>query len=252
MVTLETTESYDIQYKLNGYPTTSYSVEGKILPKYIVGDIAIGGAVLGWIPLLVDNHTNKWREFDQWEVDSYGDLTGSNGDKDGDGILDKDDDCPTVRGSKEFNGCPDSDGDGIRDIDDLCPSTKGIAKFRGCPKMNDVLQEAKKGVFFETGSSNLSSKSFPVLDQLVDVMNSNPEPDNKLYIEGHTDNTGDHDMNVQLSKDRASAVKAYLVEKGISEDRMSTNGYGPDKPTDTNDTAEGRANNRRVEFNLAK
>jgi OOP family OmpA-OmpF porin len=59
-------------------------------------------------------------------------------------------------------------------------------------------------------------------------------------------------MNVQLSKDRASAVKAYLVGKGISEDKMSTNGYGPDKPTDTNDTAAGRANNRRVEFNLAK
>ena len=120
---------------MNGYPTTSYSVEGEILPKYVVGDIAIGGAVLGWIPLLIDNHTNKWRGFDQWEIDSKGKLGAKLPikDKDSDGIADDKDDCPTVKGLAIFNGCPDSDGDGIRDTEDLCPSTKGLAKFKGCP-----------------------------------------------------------------------------------------------------------------------
>lgn len=245
-VSLETTESHTIKYELEGYPTVNYSVDGKILPKYIAGDIMLGAGVFGWIPALVDNHTNKWRGFDQWEIDSYGDLSGGNGDKDGDGIKDKDDDCPLVRGTAEFNGCPDSDGDGIRDIDDLCPATKGIAKYKGCPEMSDALQGAKNGVFFETGSARLSTKSHSVLNQLADLMIDNPN--NKLYIEGHTDNTGDHDMNVQLSKDRALAVKKYLSSKGIADDRMSTNGFGPDKPMDTNDTAEGRAKNRRVEF----
>ena len=243
---LETTESHEIKYELNGYPTKSYNLEGKILPKYVAGDIALGAGALGWIPALVDNHTNKWRGFDQWEVDGYGDLTGNNGDKDGDGIKDSEDDCPTVAGPKKFNGCPDSDGDGIRDIDDACPTVKGIEKFQGCPELKDVLNSAMKGVFFETGSSKIKSESLPILNQLVKVMNNNPEA--KLSIEGHTDNTGDHDLNVKLSKDRAASVKAYLVNKGIASDRMTTNGFGPDKPMDTNDTKEGRANNRRVEF----
>ena len=247
-VPLETREAHKIEYKSSSFPTKTYNLEGEVLPKYVVGDIAVGGGALGWLPLLVDNHTNKWRGFNQYEIDSYGNLSESNGDQDGDGIPDKEDDCPTVSGTKEFNGCPDSDGDGIRDIDDMCPATKGIAKYKGCPKMDDALLEAKKGVFFETASSKLTKSSFVVLNKLVEVMKSNPEA--KLSINGHTDNTGDHDFNVKLSQERAAAVKSYLVSKGISADRMETNGFGPDKPMDTNDTPAGRANNRRVEFSL--
>lgn len=135
IISLETTESHTIQYKLNGYPITSYSVDGEILPKYVAGNIAIGFAVLGWIPLIIDNHTNKWRGFNQWEIDSKRKL-GTKlllQDKDGDGIANDKDDCPTVKGLAVFNGCPDSDGDGIRDTEDVCPSTKGLAKFKGCP-----------------------------------------------------------------------------------------------------------------------
>lgn len=247
-IDLETKETHNIEYKLDDYPTKSYELKGKVLPKYVIGDIALGAGVGSPITLAVDAITNKWREFDQYEVNGYGDLTGNNGDKDGDGIPDEEDDCPTVSGKKEFNGCPDSDGDGIRDIDDLCPSTKGLAKFQGCPIMKDVLNSAMKGVFFETGSSKIKSKSLPVLNQLVQVMKNNPKA--KLTIDGHTDNTGDHDLNVKLSKERAASVKAYLVSKGISADRMTSNGYGPDKPMDTNDTPAGRANNRRVEFTV--
>ncbi len=134
-VALETTEPHNIEYRLNGYPTTSYTVEGEILPKYVAGDIALGAGALGWIPALIDNHTNKWRGFDQWDIDSHSDFGAKlpMQDKDGDGIADDKDDCPTVKGLAAFNGCPDSDGDGIKDSDDVCPSTAGLAKFKGCP-----------------------------------------------------------------------------------------------------------------------
>lgn len=303
---LETKESHDIQYKLKGYPTTAYKIEGKILPKYVVGDIVIGAGVAAPVGLIVDHVTNKWRGFDQYEIDGHGKLGDKLPvkDKDGDGIEDDKDDCPTVKGLASFNGCPDSDGDGIKDSDDLCPSTRGIAKFKGCPdtdgdgikdseddcpkvagnlrgcpdsdgdKVADkddkcpkiagtiaskgcpeiskeekaVLTKAMKGIFFKSGSSVIKSKSYSILNQVAEVMKNNPNA--KLSIEGHTDNTGNHDKNVQLSKDRASAVKAYLVKKGISADRMTSNGFGPDKPMDTNDTSAGRANNRRVEFTV--
>lgn len=243
---IDTKKTYRISYELEGYPTQSYELQGNVMPKYVVGDIAIGAGVAGFIPLIIDHKTNKWRGFDQYEIDGHKDMTGTNGDKDGDGIMDEDDDCPTVFGTKEFGGCPDSDGDGIRDIDDACPATKGIAKFQGCPEMKDVLNNAMKGVFFETGSSKIKSESLPILNQLVMVMENNPEA--KLTIDGHTDNTGNRESNLKLSQERAESVKTYIVSKGIVADRITTHGFGPDKPMDSNDTPEGRANNRRVEF----
>lgn len=131
---LETRKEHSIEYQLKGYPTTVYYLKGEVLPEYVVGDIIIGGGVLGWIPVLVDNHTNKWRGFDQFIIDqnaSFGEKLPIK-DKDGDGIADDKDDCPTVRGITAFNGCPDSDGDGIKDSEDVCPSTPGLAKYKGC------------------------------------------------------------------------------------------------------------------------
>jgi outer membrane protein OmpA-like peptidoglycan-associated protein len=70
----------------------------------------------------------------------------------------------------------------------------------------------------------------------------------RLEIAGHTDSRGAHDYNVQLSQDRAEAVRRYLVEKGVEPSRLVAKGYGPDQPIDTNDTVAGRQKNRRTEF----
>jgi outer membrane protein OmpA-like peptidoglycan-associated protein len=71
-----------------------------------------------------------------------------------------------------------------------------------------------------------------------------------LSINGHTDNTGGDDLNLKLSQDRADAAKQYLVNQGISADRITAIGYGSSKPIQSNDTEEGRSKNRRVEFKL--
>jgi len=78
----------------------------------------------------------------------------------------------------------------------------------------------------------------------------NEYPTSKFSIEGHTDNVGKKDKNLQLSKDRAAAVKDYLVSKGIAADRLTSEGYGDTKPIGSNKTAAGKALNRRVEVKL--
>ena len=86
-----------------------------------------------------------------------------------------------------------------------------------------------------------------ILDDVVDVILSNPQL-TTIRIEGHTDNTGEAKYNKQLSEARANAVMEYLVAKGVGKDRLVAVGYGYDRPLATNDTEEGRAKNRRVEF----
>ncbi len=173
-------------------------------------------------------------------------------DTDGDGITDADDKCPTVAGLKEFQGCPDTDGDGIPDNLDKCPKVKGVASNNGCPEIKaetqKVFDQALKGVQFETSKSVIKKTSFPILDNVAKIMMNNPEY--KLDINGHTDSQGDDEKNLQLSKDRAASVKTYLVSKGIDAARMESYGFGETQPKATNDTAEGRAENRRVEFKV--
>jgi outer membrane protein OmpA-like peptidoglycan-associated protein len=77
-------------------------------------------------------------------------------------------------------------------------------------------------------------------------------PDIKVTIEGHTDNTGRAETNQKLSESRAASVKKYLVSKGISADRLTTGGFGADRPIEDNKTAAGKAKNRRVEFKLSQ
>ena len=105
-----------------------------------------------------------------------------------------------------------------------------------------------KNVFFETDKATLLSASYPELDRVKDLLTSHSEY--KLQIAGHTDNTGSEQHNVGLGKDRAEAVKAYLLSHGIAADRLTTVSYGSAKPVVSNDTEEGRAQNRRVEFVL--
>jgi OOP family OmpA-OmpF porin len=103
-------------------------------------------------------------------------------------------------------------------------------------------------LFFEFAKADLKSESFPDLNRLVDLLTR--KANLRIEIGGHTDNVGSDDANNKLSAARAVAVVKYLVSKGIATTRIKANGYGKTKPVATNDTDEGRAQNRRVEFTI--
>ncbi|MFN8308679.1 MAG: OmpA family protein [Chitinophagales bacterium] len=179
-------------------------------------------------------------------------------DRDGDGIADKEDACPDQKGLAINAGCPDSDGDGIPDPNDRCPNIFGVAENNGCPKpaLNETqrvevqkkLNFAAKNIFFETGKDILKKESYDDLDNVVAIMNEYNFL--KLNIDGHTDNVGKEQSNVDLSNRRASAVMNYISSKGINPARMVASGYGPYRPVGDNKTAAGRAKNRRVEIGI--
>lgn len=141
----------------------------------------------------------------------------------------------------------DSDADGINDCDDKCPDTlKGahVNKF-GCWIVD---------VKFDNDKSNIKPQYYNELDNAAAVINANPGL--MIEVQGHTSNTGTAEYNQALSERRAQAVQAYLIDhsnlKGQSEENLTAHGYGLTQPIDTNDTPEGRANNRRVELKVIK
>jgi outer membrane protein OmpA-like peptidoglycan-associated protein len=105
-----------------------------------------------------------------------------------------------------------------------------------------------KQIQFEGTSSNLSGASQFEIENLVSILKK--YPNTRIEIGGHTDNTGDQASNMQISRDRANAVYQELIKKGIEASRMTAVGYGPSKPTATNDTPEGRAQNNRTEIKI--
>jgi outer membrane protein OmpA-like peptidoglycan-associated protein len=107
---------------------------------------------------------------------------------------------------------------------------------------------ALRNVFFDTGKSSLRSESDAELERLVKLMKD--VPGLKIELSGHTDNTGSAQGNIKLSQARAEAVVTFLAGKGIAKNRMTAKGYGSSKPVDTNNTADGRQNNRRTEFEI--
>ncbi len=102
------------------------------------------------------------------------------------------------------------------------------------------------GITFDIDKSDIKPQSMGTLNMIVGVLKSNPGL--KFEIDGHTDNTGEAAHNLTLSQQRADAVKAQLEKMGIDGSRLTTKGFGDTKPIDSNDTPEGKANNRRVEF----
>lgn len=185
-------------------------------------------------------------------------------DKDGDGIPDISDKCPDQPEDfdkiDDSDGCPedDADKDGIADAKDACPKEPGEPSpepaKNGCPQFIrrisgsseiQILQQIQ----FQTGSAVILPGSYKILDEVVRLLKVNPEIKH-LAIEGHTDNRGSDELNTKLSNLRANSVKDYLVNKGIDASRLSAAGFGPAKPIDTNETAEGRQKNRRVEFHI--
>lgn len=209
-------------------------------------------------------------------------------DTDGDGVNDDNDKCPTVAGLAKYNGCPipDTDGDKINDEEDKCPTTPGLARYNGCPipdrdndgvndeedkcpdeagpvsnggcpkpvvpmqEIQEKMNIAAKKIYFQTGKSTLLAKSYPALNQVVDLLKTNNTL--VLQVDGHTDNVGSDALNLKLSKARAASVVAYLAKKGITKVRINSEGYGESKPIATNKTAAGRQQNRRVELKISE
>ncbi len=163
-----------------------------------------------------------------------------------------------------FNRKKDKDGDNVlgdatkpkselQEWDlDQCPNLKGVKSNNGCPEVKEEVKEtmrlAMQGLHFETGSATITDDSYPVLDNVVNILKTFPVY--KLSIDGHTDNTGDAGKNYELSKNRAKAAMDYIVNKGIEANRVTYHGYGSDRPVMPNDTEQGRAKNRRVEFRV--
>ncbi|MCA9520214.1 MAG: OmpA family protein, partial [Myxococcales bacterium] len=194
-------------------------------------------------------------------------LARNNGDRDGDGIPDAHDKCPDqpedFDGFEDDDGCPDPDNDqdGIPDHLDKCPNQpetfNGIDDDDGCPDKGPALTIEIKGgeivlgraIFFRTGSDQLDKRSNAILDRLAQLLRARWDI-RLLAIEGHTDNRGDPDQNVDLSQRRANRVRDYLVGKGIAGFRMRPKGFGAKKPIAANDSDANRAKNRRVVFRI--
>jgi outer membrane protein OmpA-like peptidoglycan-associated protein len=187
-------------------------------------------------------------------------------DSDGDGLMDPDDRCPAVAedkdGFEDADGCadPDNDKDGLTDATDQCPrepeTINGVKDEDGCPDKGKVkvLVEGDRivileKVYFATNKDIILPRSFSLLQQVSAVLRANPHIE-KVRVEGHTDSQGADAANQDLSQRRANKVLARLVQDGIEPGRLEAVGYGETLPVDTNKTAAGRENNRRVTFTI--
>jgi outer membrane protein OmpA-like peptidoglycan-associated protein len=161
------------------------------------------------------------------------------------------------------NGCPpeppkplpkpDRDGDGVPDADDACPDEPGYPEAKGCPRAKvDVAAKQiriMQRIEFEYRKATLRPESTAVLEAVAAILEEHPHI-KLVEIQGHTDNIGGSDYNLDLSKRRAEAVRKWLIDHGIASERLQTVGYGEDRPLESNDAPEGRQNNRRVEFHI--
>lgn len=183
-------------------------------------------------------------------------------DNDGDGIRDKKDRCPDSPededGWEDDDGCPerDNDGDGMPDKRDKCPdepeTLNNFDDKDGCP--DEIPVEVKRftgvirGITFETNKAVIRPSSQDTLFDALDVLDD--YPDVRLEVQGHTDDVGNDQFNLELSQARADAVVAWFVRNGIDPSRFRAVGYGETLPMADNGTDAGRAENRRVEFKL--
>jgi outer membrane protein OmpA-like peptidoglycan-associated protein len=200
------------------------------------------------------------------DIDAFEDGDGCpDPDNDADGLPDPVDRCPNraedADGDRDEDGCPDldADGDGVPDDLDACPTAtetaNGYLDQDGCPDDKPMRVELTteqivitEQIQFEAGKTRIRAVSYPVLDDVAQVMRDSPRM--RVRIEGHTDDSGDEAMNVRLSKSRADAVLEYIIGKGIDARRLATEGYGETRPIDSNLTTEGKQRNRRVEFHI--
>ena len=175
-------------------------------------------------------------------------------DADGDGVKDSEDECPNEAGPASNNGCPfeDRDGDGVLDKDDECPDVAGTVANNGCPEVTvEVLEEINvqvRSVLFDLNKATIRQESNDALNQVAETMKE--YPNTRFLIEGHTDSSGSDKYNMDLSEKRAASVREYLTSQGIPATRLSSQGFGEERPVASNATAAGRQKNRRVELSL--
>ncbi len=174
-------------------------------------------------------------------------------DSDKDGISDAKDRCPqSPAGSNvDSTGCAvvdgDDDNDGVPNSKDACPNSVvgAVVGSDGC-EVKVVIE--LQGVHFDTDKSTLKPESIAILNAAVKTLGEHGTI--MVEVAGHTDSTASDEYNQALSQRRAKVVHAYLVDHGVSADRMTWKGYGESSPIATNDTEEGKARNRRTELNV--
>src|SRR5438094_3123957 len=180
------------------------------------------------------------------------------GDRDRDAITDDIDRCPDQAGPKDNFGCPwpDRDHDGVADKDDRCPDEPGPKESFGCPRKQTLIIvrkdriELKQQIHFAQNRDVILNGSYKVLKQVARALKDAPGV--MVRIEGHTDDVGSSDHNLNLSQRRADSVKEFLVRQGVLRSRIVSQGFGPTRPIAPNTNRAGRAANRRVEFRIAE
>jgi OOP family OmpA-OmpF porin len=186
-------------------------------------------------------------------------------DNDNDGVKDKRDKCPLlaedIDGYRDDDGCPDpdNDGDNIPDLQDRCPdqaeNIDGVDDDDGCPEAKVIVTRNKleimDKVYFETGKATIKPESFELLNAISDTLKRFPQV-LRVEIQGHTDSRGDDTYNLDLSQQRADAVREYLTGQGIDGTRLDARGYGETRPVDVSETKSAWLKNRRVEFIIKK
>lgn len=220
------------------------------------------------------------------DVDQFEDEDGCpEPDNDRDTILDGADTCPNDPEDfdqfEDVDGCPDKDNDkdGVLDAAELTRNPDGTYEWKnldgmqengvwkdcrnlpedmdgdkdedGCPDVlliDDCQIKLSDKVFFKFNKWDVDPKSYVVLDEVYDTLMAAPSI--KVWVDGHTDSKGSHRYNKKLSQKRVESVAKYLRDKGIAAERLEPRGFGEEQPIADNKTADGRAENRRVEFNL--
>lgn len=178
-------------------------------------------------------------------------------DSDMDKVPDYKDKCPLEKGLINNDGCPflkDTDKDGIPDIEDACPEERGLEKFNGCPdneseQLTEIVTVLRyhKNIYFSTDSNEIESAYYyTMLDEVAAIMLKNTNV--SFSVSGYTDNQGTVEYNLKLSERRAREARAYLIERGVEADRITSKGYGKLNPKHSNSTPQGMQLNRRVEI----
>jgi outer membrane protein OmpA-like peptidoglycan-associated protein len=203
------------------------------------------------------------------DVDTFEDTDGCvDEDNDQDGILDTDDACPLdpedMDGYLDTDGCTDLDNDvdGVLDADDACMNEPedydGFEDEDGCPEEGEGVVRLScdtidlgDSVYFDTNSDVIQERSFELLNQVAAIMDTATYL-RRIRVEGHTDSRGSDEYNLDLSDRRAASVVVYLIEAGIDAERLESQGLGEVRPIATNDTSDGRQDNRRVEFHVVE